>query len=98
MKTNLKQELTKQWFKNLQEIICKNIEEIESAKNSHHKIRKMGNKIGEIIRPFLDKIKTRKLKYKAYQDDIVNIKLADRGVVTDWFNECPIGANHLLEN
>ena len=32
MKTNLKQELTKQWFKNLQEIICKNIEEIENNK------------------------------------------------------------------
>ena len=27
MKINIKQELTKQWFKNLQEIICKNIEE-----------------------------------------------------------------------
>jgi len=32
MKTDLKQELTKQWFKNLQEIICKNIEEIENNK------------------------------------------------------------------
>ena len=32
MKTILKQELTKQWFKNLQEIICKNIEEIENKK------------------------------------------------------------------
>ena len=32
MKTNLKQELAKQWFKNLQEIICKNIEEIENNK------------------------------------------------------------------
>ena len=32
MKINLKQELTKQWFKNLQEIICKNIEEIENNK------------------------------------------------------------------
>ena len=32
MKINLKQELTKQWFKNLQEIICKNIEEIEKNK------------------------------------------------------------------
>ena len=32
MKINLKQELAKQWFKNLQEIICKNIEEIENNK------------------------------------------------------------------
>ena len=32
MKLNLKQELAKQWFKNLQEIICKNIEEIEDNK------------------------------------------------------------------
>tara|TARA_B100000029_G_scaffold490880_1_gene550414 strand:- start:719 stop:1546 length:828 start_codon:yes stop_codon:yes gene_type:complete len=32
MKINLKQELTKQWFKNLQEIICKNIEELENNK------------------------------------------------------------------
>ena len=32
MKINLKQELTKQWFKNLQEIICKNIEELEKNK------------------------------------------------------------------
>ena len=32
MKINLKQELTKQWFKNLQEIICKNIEKIENNK------------------------------------------------------------------
>ena len=32
MKINLKQELTKQWFKNLQDIICKNIEEIENNK------------------------------------------------------------------
>ena len=32
MKINLKQELTKQWFKNLQEIICKNIEDIENNK------------------------------------------------------------------
>ena len=32
MKINIKQELTKQWFKNLQEIICKNIEEIENNK------------------------------------------------------------------
>ena len=30
MKINLKQDLAKQWFKNLQEIICKNIEEIEN--------------------------------------------------------------------
>ena len=27
MKLNLRQELSKQWFKNLQDIICKNIEE-----------------------------------------------------------------------
>ena len=32
MKISLKQELTKQWFKNLQDIICKNIEEIENKK------------------------------------------------------------------
>ena len=32
MKINIKQELTKQWFKNLQEIICKNIEELENNK------------------------------------------------------------------
>ena len=32
MKLNLKQELAKQWFKNLQDIICKNIEEIENNK------------------------------------------------------------------
>ncbi len=32
MKLDIKQELTKQWFKNLQEIICKNIEEIENNK------------------------------------------------------------------
>ena len=32
MKIDLKKELTKQWFKNLQEIICKNIEEIEKNK------------------------------------------------------------------
>ena len=32
MKIKLKQELTKQWFKNLQEIICKNIEELEKNK------------------------------------------------------------------
>ncbi len=32
MKINLKQELTKQWFSNLQEIICKNIEELENNK------------------------------------------------------------------
>ena len=32
MKTDLKQELAKQWFKNLQMIICKNIEEIENNK------------------------------------------------------------------
>ena len=32
MKRNLKQELTSQWFKNLQDIICKNIEEIENNK------------------------------------------------------------------
>ena len=32
MKTNLKKELTKKWFKNLQEIICKNIEELEKNK------------------------------------------------------------------
>ena len=30
MKTNLKKELAKQWFKNLQEIICKNIEDLEN--------------------------------------------------------------------
>lgn len=73
-------------------------EEVEIAKTSHHKLRKMGNKIGEIVKPFLEKIKKRIRKYVAYQDGIVNIKLADRGVVTDFFNECPIGANHLLEN
>ena len=32
MKINLKKKLTKQWFKNLQKIICKNIEEIENNK------------------------------------------------------------------
>ena len=32
MKIDLKQELAKQWFKNLQDIICKNIEEIENNK------------------------------------------------------------------
>ena len=32
MKTNLKKELAKQWFKILQEIICKNIEELEKNK------------------------------------------------------------------
>ena len=32
MKINLKQELASQWFKNLQIIICKNIEEIENNK------------------------------------------------------------------
>ena len=32
MKIDLKQELAKQWFKNLQEIVCKNIEEIENNK------------------------------------------------------------------
>ena len=32
MKLNIKQELTKQWFRNLQEIICKNIEDIEKNK------------------------------------------------------------------
>jgi coproporphyrinogen III oxidase len=32
MKTNLKKELTKQWFKNLQEIICSNVEELEKNK------------------------------------------------------------------
>tara|TARA_B100000424_G_scaffold263028_1_gene249776 strand:+ start:505 stop:1332 length:828 start_codon:yes stop_codon:yes gene_type:complete len=32
MKTNQRQELAKQWFKNLQEIICKNIEELENNK------------------------------------------------------------------
>ena len=32
MKTNLKKELAKQWFKNLQEVICKNIEELEKNK------------------------------------------------------------------
>ena len=32
MKIKLKQELTKQWFKNLQEIICINIEELENNK------------------------------------------------------------------
>ena len=32
MKLDLKQELTRQWFKSLQEIICKNIEEIENNK------------------------------------------------------------------
>ena len=32
MKKNLKKELTKQWFKSLQEIICKNIEELEKNK------------------------------------------------------------------
>ena len=32
MKLNLRQELSKQWFKNLQDIICKNIEEIENNK------------------------------------------------------------------
>ena len=32
METNLKKELAKQWFKNLQEIICKNIEELENNK------------------------------------------------------------------
>ena len=32
METNLKKELVKQWFKNLQEIICKNIEELENNK------------------------------------------------------------------
>ena len=34
MKINLKQELAKQWFRNLQDIICKNIEEIENNKTS----------------------------------------------------------------
>ena len=32
MKVNLQQKLTKQWFKSLQEIICKNIEELEKNK------------------------------------------------------------------
>ena len=32
MKTNLKKELAKQWFKNIQGIICKNIEELEKNK------------------------------------------------------------------
>ena len=32
MKIDLKQELAKQWFKNLQDIICKNIEERENSK------------------------------------------------------------------
>ena len=32
MKIDLKQKLAKQWFKNLQEIVCKNIEEIENNK------------------------------------------------------------------
>ena len=32
MKIKLKQEFTKQWFKNLQEIICINIEELENNK------------------------------------------------------------------
>ena len=32
MKLDLKQELTRQWFKSLQEIICKNIEELENNK------------------------------------------------------------------
>ena len=32
MKVNLRQNITKKWFKSLQEIICKNIEEIENNK------------------------------------------------------------------
>ena len=44
MKINLKQELTKQWFKNLQEIICKNIEKIENNKDLFTKKKWSRNK------------------------------------------------------
>ena len=73
-------------------------EEMKIAKTSHHKIRNMGNEIGKIVKPFLNKIRERRQKYKAYQDGIMNIKLAERGVVTDFFEDNSIGANHLLEN
>ena len=44
MKINLKQKLTKQWFKSLQEIICKNIEDLENNKVTFKSKRWIRNK------------------------------------------------------
>ena len=44
MKINLKQKLTKQWFKSLQEIICKNIEDLENNKVTFKNKRWIRNK------------------------------------------------------
>ena len=47
MKINKKKELSKKWFKKLQNIICKNIEQLEKKYGSNKKFKKNKWKHGE---------------------------------------------------
>ena len=71
-------------------------DEREIAKRNHHLTREDGERISKIILPFLEKIEKRRRKYTRRQPNIQTLKLADKGVVREFFNDNDLDASMIL--